>query len=261
MVLPARLAEELRSHACFVAYLAEKQTADTSGGVENLKELILALEDFENLGEFLEHVSLVMENDDSGVTDKVNLMTLHGAKGLEFDTVFLAGWEEGLFPHPRTLDDSGVAGLEEERRLAYVGLTRARKTAVVSFAANRRIHGKWNAAMPSRFIEELPEEHAIVRSPVGLYGGDSDGGARDGGFSDRSGVYDSARRQRNRRSRPELVEDIPRRTEDTAFEVGQRVFHQKFGYGRINAVDGGKLDIAFEKAGSKKVMASFVEAV
>jgi DNA helicase-2/ATP-dependent DNA helicase PcrA len=205
----------------------------------------------------MEHVNLVMENDDSNVTDKVNLMTLHGAKGLEFDTVFLAGWEEGLFPHPRTLDDAGLKGLEEERRLAYVGLTRARKQAFVTFAANRRIHGQWNSAMPSRFIDELPEDHVDVRSPTGLYGA-----GQGDGFSDRSGVFDANRRQRGQwRSRPELVEDIARSSDDAAFQVGQRVFHQKFGYGKINAVDGGKLEIAFEKAGDKKVMASFVEAV
>jgi len=232
-------------------------TASTRDTREDVKEMIIALEDFETLGEFMEHVSLVMENDDSNVTDKVNLMTLHGAKGLEFDTVFLAGWEEGLFPHPRTLDDSGVAGLEEERRLAYVGLTRARKQAFVTFAANRRIHGQWNSAMPSRFIDELPEDHVDIRSPTGLYGG-----GQAGGFSDRSGVFDNNRRQRGQwRSRPELVEDVARSSDDTDFQVGQRVFHQKFGYGKINAVDGGKLEIAFEKAGDKKVMASFVDVV
>ncbi|MDA1091542.1 MAG: UvrD-helicase domain-containing protein [Proteobacteria bacterium] len=253
------LAERILEQSGYIAMWRDKQTVDAPGRVENLKEMILALEDFDTLGEFLEHVSLVMENDDSNVTDKVNLMTLHGAKGLEFDTVFLAGWEEGLFPHPRTLDDSGVAGLEEERRLAYVGLTRARKQAFVSFAANRRIHGQWNSAMPSRFIDELPQEHIEVRSPTGLYGGGQGIGA-GGGFSERSGGFDAARRHQNRRSRPELVEDIAHHAKDADFLVGQRVFHQKFGYGKINVVDGGKLEISFEKAGNKKVMASFVEA-
>ena len=251
------LAEQILDQSGYTAMWRDKQTVDAPGRLENLKEMIIALEDFETLGEFMEHVSLVMENDDSNVTDKVNLMTLHGAKGLEFDTVFLAGWEEGLFPHPRTLDDSGVAGLEEERRLAYVGLTRARKQAFVTFAANRRIHGQWNSAMPSRFIDELPEDHVDIRSPTGLYGG-----GQAGGFSDRSGVFDNNRRQRGQwRSRPELVEDVARSSDDTDFQVGQRVFHQKFGYGKINAVDGGKLEIAFEKAGDKKVMASFVDVV
>ena len=240
-----------------IAMWRSSKALDAPGRLDNLKEMIFALEGFDNLTGFLEHVSLVMENDDPAIDDKVNLMTLHGAKGLEFDTVFLAGWEEGLFPHPRTLDDSGVAGLEEERRLAYVGLTRARCKAVVSFAANRRIHGQWNSAMPSRFIDELPEDHVDIRSPTGLYGG-----GQAGGFSDRSGVFDNNRRQRGQwRSRPELVEDVARSSDDTDFQVGQRVFHQKFGYGRVTAVDGNKLEIAFDKAGTKKVIDSFVEPV
>jgi len=254
------LAEQILEQSGYFAMWREKQTVDAPGRLENLKELIIALQDFDSLGEFMEHVSLVMENDDSSVTDKVNVMTLHGAKGLEFNTVFLAGWEEGLFPHPRTLDDSGVAGLEEERRLAYVGLTRARKQAFVTFAANRRIHGKWQSAMPSRFIDELPADHVDVRSAVGLYGGGG-GDHQGGGFSDRSGVFDSARRTRNRGARPALVEDAAHRSQDADLSVGQRVFHQKFGYGKINAINRDKLDISFEKAGRKKVMASFVEVV
>ncbi|NQV84756.1 MAG: UvrD-helicase domain-containing protein [Rhodospirillales bacterium] len=239
---------------------------DAPGRIDNVGELVVALEDFESLGEFLEHVSLVMENDDSSITDKVNLMTLHGAKGLEFDTVFLAGWEEGLFPHSRTLDDSGTEGLEEERRLAYVGLTRARRQAIVSFAANRRIHGKWQSAMPSRFIDELPAEHVDVRSPSGLYGSDTSrhgNSWRGGGINDRSGRFSGSPKHRPEGRWRNAQDDSGHKetAEDDALAIGVRVFHQKFGYGRITARDGGKLEIAFEKAGSKKVMASFVEAV
>ena len=253
--LAARIFEE----SGYLEMWRARTEPDAPGRIDNVGELVVALEDFESLAEFLEHVSLVMENDDSSITDKVNLMTLHGAKGLEFDTVFLAGWEEGLFPHPRTLDDSGEAGLEEERRLAYVGLTRARKQAIVSFAANRRIHGKWQSAMPSRFVDELPADHVDVRSNSGLYGSDTSrhGG---GGFGDRSGLFSGApghRPQGRWRNTADGVDDDG----GEALSVGTRVFHQKFGYGRITAKDGGKLEIAFEKAGSKKVMASFVEAV
>ncbi len=195
-------------------------------------------------------------------------MTLHGAKGLEFDTVFLAGWEEGLFPHPRTLDDSGVAGLEEERRLAYVGLTRARSKAVVSFAANRRIHGQWQSSAPSRFIDELPEDHIDVRTQAGLYAGSRQGSR--GGLGEGVAVFGGAgpkppqRRKRHKRGKTIHETRFEAKFIDGAegaFQKGDRVFHQKFGYGRIISVEGGKLEIAFEKAGSKKVMASFVEAV
>ncbi|MBT3305118.1 MAG: UvrD-helicase domain-containing protein [Alphaproteobacteria bacterium] len=263
--LAARIFEE----SGYLDMWRARKEPDAPGRIDNVRELVVALEDFESLGEFLEHVSLVMENDDSSVTDKVNLMTLHGAKGLEFDTVFLAGWEEGLFPHSRTLDDSGAEGLEEERRLAYVGLTRARRQAIVSFAANRRIHGKWQSAMPSRFIDELPSEHTDVRSPSGLYGSDTSrhgNSWRGGGLGDRSGLFSSA--SKNHPPRPEGrwgdgpdTSDFDQSIQDDALAIGARVFHQKFGYGRITARDGGKLEISFEKAGQKKVMASFVEAV
>ena len=258
----------------YTAMWRASKAIEAPGRLDNLKELIVALEGFENLGEFLEHVSLVMENDDPAIADKVNLMTLHGAKGLEFDTVFLAGWEEELFPHPRTLDDSGAAGLEEERRLAYVGLTRARKRAIVSFAANRRVHGRWRSSLPSRFIDELPAEHVDIRSQPGLYGGGAMGAGP--GFSDTPAVFNAAgRRSRGRPGGQQrgggVMEDVPfqalpgenapREDNGGGFKVGERVFHQKFGYGQIAAIDGGKLEIDFEKAGAKKVMASFVEAV
>ena len=144
------------------------KSPDAPGRLENLKELVVAMAEFENLGGFLEHVSLVMDNAADSAGDMVNLMTLHSAKGLEFDTVFLPGWEEGVFPSLRSLEESGLNGLEEERRLAYVGLTRARRRAFVSFAANRQIHGKWQSAARSRFIDELPDEHIEVTSEMGL---------------------------------------------------------------------------------------------
>ena len=259
----AELAAQALDESGYTALWRESKAADAPGRLDNLKEMVVALEDFDTLAAFLEHVSLIMENDDPTVSDKVNLMTLHGAKGLEFDTVFLAGWEEGLFPHPRTLDEGGTAGLEEERRLAYVGLTRARRNAIVSFAANRRIHGQWQSSVPSRFIDELPAGNVDVRSEPGLYGG-IPRGLRDGadavaGFAPFAPV--GGRRRRAAAVIEDATWQVAGRDDGGRFEVGKRVFHQKFGYGRIVAVDGGKLEIAFEKAGSKKVMASFVEAV
>jgi DNA helicase-2/ATP-dependent DNA helicase PcrA len=210
--------------------------------------------------------------DESG--DRINLMTLHAAKGLEFDTVFLPGWEEGLFPSQRTMDESGLAGLEEERRLAYVGLTRAKKRARVSFAANRRVHGSWQSALPSRFIAEIPEAHVEMVADEGFYGGSL-------GFRDNAGgpafssTYDSpgwkraqAYREQNRssgqpRTRPPLIEAqaYSVQTSDpvaSQYARGDRVFHQKFGYGRVAHVDGNKLTVEVDKAGEKKVIDQFV---
>jgi DNA helicase-2/ATP-dependent DNA helicase PcrA len=144
---------------------------EAPGRLENLRELVTAMEEFENLAGFLEHISLVMERDSAENEQAVNIMTLHSAKGLEFDTVFLPGWEEGLFPHQRSLDESGRNGLEEERRLAHVGITRARKRAKIYFASNRRIHGLWSTNIPSRFLDELPEAHVEVKEPPGGTGG------------------------------------------------------------------------------------------
>ena len=238
------------------------KTIEAPGRLENLKELISALEDFENLAGFLEHVSLVMETIEAGDQDQVNVMTLHAAKGLEFDTVFLPGWEEGLFPHQRSLDEHGVGGLEEERRLAHVGLTRARHRAIVSFAANRRLHGSWVAAIPSRFVKELPAEQVEQESEPGLYGAAAGGGG--GEFADwgetrwTPGVA-RARERQGRASR--FIELTPTQVESPpadGYAPGDRVFHRKFGYGSVRAAEGERLSIRFDKAGDKKVIAGFV---
>ncbi len=255
---PADLAAEVLEESGYIDMWRMKKDPDAPGRLDNLKELVVALEDFETLGAFLEHVSLVMENEEQKGIDKVNLMTLHGAKGLEFDTVFLPGWEEGLFPNQRALDESGLAALEEERRLAYVGITRARRRAIVSFAANRRVYGQWQSATPSRFIDELPRDNVDIVSEPGVYAG------RDTAFAVVDDPYidgDSLNRSRRR-----MVEGRGSRSWAPAarqpaktFQPGERVFHQKFGYGRIVAADGDKLQIDFEKAGDKRVMANFVE--
>ena len=161
------LAEIVLDESGYTEMWQKERTADAAGRLENLKELVRSMEQFENLGGFLEHISLVMDRDQGEAEQKVNIMTLHSAKGLEFDTVFLPGWEEGLFPHQRSLDDQGRAGLEEERRLAHVGLTRARKRAKIYFATNRRIHGLWNTTVPSRFLDELPPEDVEVTEAAG----------------------------------------------------------------------------------------------
>jgi DNA helicase-2/ATP-dependent DNA helicase PcrA len=265
------LAEMVLDESGYTDMLKADKSAEAPGRLENLKEFVRSMESFESLAAFLEHVSLVMEiaHDESG--DRINLMTLHAAKGLEFNTVFLPGWEEGLFPSQRTMDENGLAGLEEERRLAYVGLTRARQRIRVSFAANRRVHGSWQSALPSRFITELPEEHVDAVVDEGFYGGYV--GFRDnanaGGFAS---TYDSPgwkRAQANRaasggvRTRPPLIEGQAHtiQTSDPAaseYARGDRVFHQKFGYGRVASVEGNKLSVDFDKAGEKKVIDTFV---
>ena len=251
------------------------KSPEAPGRLENLKELISGLEEFENIQGFLEHVSLVMENDANDAEEKITLMTLHAAKGLEFDTIFLPGWEEGLFPHQRSLDQEGLKGLEEERRLAYVGITRARKEVRITFAANRRIYNNWQNALPSRFIDELPEENVEVASELGLYGsqfqqlGTSAGTDRFGlGNSHTTSFVDDPTGSARRRSgytREGLVLEgdaitVASSGPERGFKVGLRVFHQKFGYGRILYVDGNKLEVKFDKSGTKKVIDSFVES-
>ena len=203
--------------------------------------------DFETLSGFLAHGSLVMENEEQAEAARISLMTLHAAKGLEFDHVFLPGWEEGIFPSQRTMDESGNKGLEEERRLAYVGLTRARKRAVVSYAANRRIYANWQSSIPSRFIEELPDAHVEHAGSAAL--------ARSAALAAPS-VFNNGPLVA-RRTEPWEQGGRPARAEKIV--VGQRVFHEKFGYGEVTASEDDKLDIAFEHAGQKRVMDRFVE--
>jgi DNA helicase-2/ATP-dependent DNA helicase PcrA len=245
----------------------------SDGRLDNLKELIRSMSDFENMTGFLEHVALVMDTTSQDAEQKVNLMTLHAAKGLEFDHVYLPAWEEGLFPHQRSLDESGHAGLEEERRLAYVGITRAKKRATISFAQNRRVHNLWQTSLPSRFIDELPEKNIStddIQSDYGGYDKSVFGGSRFDNVTPFSNTYQTPGWQRARqrhesgqamRNAPQIIEGEMAATETgaTSFKIDQRVFHQKFGYGLITEISGNKLTIAFEKAGEKKVIDSFVE--
>ena len=301
------LAEIILDESGYTEMWQKDRSADAAGRLENLKELVRSMEEFENLQGFLEHISLVMDKDKSADADAVNIMTLHSAKGLEFDTVFLPGWEEGLFPHQRTLDDQGRAGLEEERRLAHVGLTRARKRAKIYFATNRRMHGLWQTNIPSRFLDELPEANVEVTEAQGGFGGYGGFGAsrfdattsfgssyntpgwqraqskKPGGFDDSGtrygpeenrdglddGTFPSPWRARNEagggaRRLPLTIEGelVAKSTGTTsAFTLGDRVFHQKFGNGNVTAIDGNKLTIQFDRAGEKRVVDSFVERV
>ncbi len=226
------------------------KSAEAPGRLDNLKEFVRALADFDTLAGFLDHVSLVMENEERAETDRLSIMTMHAAKGLEFDTVFLPGWEEGLFPSQRSMDESGLKGLEEERRLAYVGITRARQLAIISHAANRRIYANWQSSIPSRFIEELPDD-VIDRSGSATI-------QREKMLA--APVFGSAFPMMAKRQHTiEAWEQPARPAKSSSFAIGARVFHQKFGGGTVVAVDDDKLDIEFDKAGTKKVLDRFVE--
>jgi DNA helicase-2/ATP-dependent DNA helicase PcrA len=275
------LAEMILEESGYTEMWQLDRSAEAPGRLENLKELVNNIGEYESLAGFLEHVSLVMDAEGGEAEDAVSIMTLHSAKGLEFDTVYLPGWEEGLFPHQRSIDENGRAGLEEERRLAYVGLTRARKHAKIWFVANRRAHGLWQSTIPSRFLDDLPEEYVEVSEPAS-YGGYGVGGMGGYGVSrfDTMEPFDSAYRtpgwQRAQANRQNA--DPRRRTErepltiegelvarsviggEARFACGERVFHQKFGTGTVAAVDGNKLTVDFDRAGQKRVVDSFVEA-
>ncbi|MDX2223385.1 MAG: 3'-5' exonuclease, partial [Rhodospirillaceae bacterium] len=242
----------------YLAMWEKDKSPEAPGRIDNLREFTTALEDWDTIGAFLDHVSLVMENETNKGEDCVTLMTLHSAKGLEFDMVFLPGWEEEIFPNRRALDEGGQKSLEEERRLAYVGLTRARHQVFVSFAANRRVFNQWQASLPSRFIDELPAAAVERQSEAGLYGSASAGAGA--GFAD--GWRQSWWQSQSRRPSQTIDDgqwEVSARPSKGGFAAGARVFHQKFGYGVITAVDDDKLEIDFEKAGRKKVLGSFVE--
>ncbi|MCH1483861.1 MAG: UvrD-helicase domain-containing protein [Alphaproteobacteria bacterium] len=247
-------------------WMADK-SPEAEGRLENLTELVNAMQDFDSLQGFLEHISLVMDGDRESETGEVTLMTLHAAKGLEFDTVFLPGWEEGIFPSQRTIDENGAVGLEEERRLAYVGITRARKNVQLSFAGSRRIHGQWQSSIPSRFVQELPPETVIEDIAQGLGGAIPFGRAAQvqlsgdgtfGGSGETRGGYGPGWRRMAERRAGGIDDGYRASNNKTEFTPGERVFHQKFGMGNITHIDGDKLEIAFDKAGNKKVVAGFV---
>jgi DNA helicase II / ATP-dependent DNA helicase PcrA len=312
----AELARLMLDESGYTAALQAERSAESAGRLENLAELARAMEEYETLGAFLEHVSLVMDNDAQADEDKVTIMTVHAAKGLEFDTVFLAGWEEGVFPSQRALDEGGSAALEEERRLAYVAITRARRKCFILHAANRRIYGQWTSSIASRFVAELPPAH--VEQETTMTGGESlwranwsehadpfanvgrsgtrgpgwqraaagyqpnyasplqgRGQAREASqergpsFADRVAASTDAFRTAQAQSRA-TTRTLPQESRGSAvslgnpgrtdLKLGQRVFHQKFGYGAIAEIEGNKLEIDFEQAGRKRVLDSFVSA-
>jgi DNA helicase II / ATP-dependent DNA helicase PcrA len=232
----------------YVAMWQADRSPEAPGRLENLNELIRAMSEFESLGGFLEHVALVMENETNASDDKITIMTLHAAKGLEFDNVYLAGWEEGIFPSQRALDEHGNSALEEERRLAYVGITRARKRCTILSAANRMVYGQWQSAIPSRFIDELPRAHIELENTLS---------GMDRGRS-HSDPFGHLMRGRGQSRMIEATATVIKKS-TTQFKLGDRIFHEKFGYGLVEGVDGNKLEIAFETAGRKHVVDSFVQ--
>ena len=265
------LAETILEESGYTEMWVNDKTPEAAGRLENLKELVKALEQFDSLQGFLEHVSLIMENDTETAVEKVSIMTLHAAKGLEFPVVFLPGWEDGLFPSQRSMDESGTKGVEEERRLAYVGITRAEDLCTISFASNRRVYGQWQSQLPSRFIDELPAKHVEVLTPPSLYGGGYGAAAPQFGAAleeraVKADVYNSPgwKRMQDRAAQRPLSQ--PREARNMTIDaqavsiyvMGDRVFHQKFGYGEVIGIEGDKLSIEFDHAGSKMIVARWV---
>jgi DNA helicase-2/ATP-dependent DNA helicase PcrA len=272
----ARLMETVLEESGYTDALRLDRTPTAQTRLENLKELVNAMSEFETLEAYLEHVSLVMDVERAAGQDSVQIMTLHGAKGLEFPLVFLPGWEEGVFPSQRSLDEKGEKGLEEERRLAYVGLTRAREEARISFAANRQVYGRWTSQLPSRFVDELPLDHVQASSETGYYGGGpgmqqqasrwDEAPSFGAGYSSPGWKRAQAREHRGGpMGRQPIIEGdgrliaVSEPSASSDFARGDRVFHVKFGYGQVSGVEGNKLTVAFDKAGVKKVIDSFVE--
>lgn len=293
------LAETILDESGYTGMWQNDKTAEAPGRLENLKEFIRSMEDYESLRSFLEHVALVMDADKNENMDAVNIMTLHSAKGLEFETVFLPGWEEGLFPHQRSLDEGGRSGLEEERRLAYVGVTRAKKHLHIWFVSNRRIHGMWQSTIPSRFLDELPEEHVEIAEMDGNYGGygqsrfekadpfqnsystpgwqraqqnrsdatRNNWGSRSGanveriGYGETESSFGAGRGSVKSRTIDGEIVSKSVNVSTSDFKTGARVFHLKFGNGTVMVVDGNKLTVEFDKAGQKRVLDSFVKPV
>ncbi len=246
---PDDFARSILDESGYTLMWQEDKSPEAGGRLENLKELVDALKEFESIGQFLEHVSLVMENtrNADSSAELVTLMTLHGSKGLEFENVFLAGWEEGTFPHQKSIDEGN---LEEERRLAYVGITRAKKRAIITSAMNRLVHGSWQSCIPSRFIDEIPTEHVLREDSTKVFKFNphgSLGSNRDSylGFSNKKDTS---------------LPDAPKYLKKSAsFTMGDRVFHLKFGYGKVIGISGDKLEIHFKHSGIKNVVSSFVK--
>ena len=273
---PAELARTVLEESGYTAALQAEKSAESAGRLENLAELARAMEEYETLGDFLEHVSLVMDNEARDGAEKLTIMTIHAAKGLEFDHVFLPGWEEGVFPSQRAMDEGGLRSLEEERRLAYVAITRARRRCTILHAANRRIYGQWTSSIPSRFIAELPEAH--VEQETTLSGGASLWKAQWSETTDPFAHVARASAERGmtrgpgwQRAAAQSYDPTPRRLPEATrsaasfaakprgdVSLGARVFHEKFGYGTVTAQEGNKLEIEFETAGPKRVIDSFV---
>ena len=274
---PSALTELVLEDSGYTAMLQAERSVEASGRLENLKELVRAMEEYETLGDFLEHVSLVMDNDANAQDEAVTIMTIHAAKGLEYNHVFCVGWEDGVFPSQRAMDEGGLASVEEERRLAYVAITRAREKCTITHAANRRIYGQWTSSIPSRFIDELPAEH--IENEQTMTGGASlwraNWSERADPFAHLAAANATRAGQRGpgwqRAATSGGFNPVPSRVQEankpavgfgaqgrTDLAIGMRVFHEKFGYGLIEDIEGNKLEIEFEQAGRKRVMDSFV---
>jgi len=251
------LAKTVLDESGYTAMWRADKSPEAAGRLDNLKEFVAGMADFENLDGFLEHVALVMENAEASGVDQVSIMTLHGAKGLEFDVVFLPAWEEGVFPNQRAIEEGGVASLEEERRLAYVGLTRARKRALVCHAANRRLFGSWVVSVASRFVGELPSAVIREESNVGLLPGARAVEAPRFQFRDTTPKRQPPATRGVTIDGTSFEVEVPARP-GAPFAPGSRVFHQKFGYGTVRAVDRDRLEVSFDQAGAKKVLDGFV---